>query len=271
MDYMADPSRCKAEQPDIVDRLAQLGLGLARGDGARGDETLLRCEPMEHKVAPDSLFMGIGRDSKPFIKEGGRLDKMSSTIRVALSDVSQPTSRYGGVPRCFWDIGVVYPDGSISTTLECDGVVIQGEDSAHLGSSGGGRQQGREYCKVGLPAAHFDKIFTAVGRQKPAIWEDMDRKGDFFWVNANWGVRGTLMRFTYTDGGLTSTTSDQIAVHSRFQGKSIAGTATMSLILKAKAADPDGTAKIGVNLFEFIAGDAPDARGPTFATSGAFA
>jgi hypothetical protein len=244
-------------------------------------ESVLSCGQEKYNIVGigSSSYMAWDAGFSPYIREEGRLNVMGPDgFRLALSEGR--TATHGGVLRRYQDVTIVYPDGCFSTTAKCMGVVIEGVDPDSLRNAQGGgvahaRQLGGDFCRVGLPKRYFMKVFSALGAQKPAVWQNLQQTPRYFWVDASWGTSTVPMTFMYREGGESKTLGDQKAVHEMQGGGSILGLCELQLHLMAelttvtdnRTIPVTDTYKIGVNLHKFIAQKSTSDRGPARTTS----
>ncbi len=157
-----------------------------------GKVELLECGPREMTDKKGLYMVEVDRPGRwqPIVQiqrllPAGRLDNNSpEALRLAMGPPATHDN-YGNTLRRFHDIGVVYWDGSIATTIACRGVVIQGFTPSALQSNMSDtdpevRKLGRDFCRVGLPKVHFMKIYSAIAWHHPEIQKNVketDRYG----------------------------------------------------------------------------------------------
>jgi hypothetical protein len=240
---------------------------------------LLECGQGKYDVVENSRYMGYGPDMLPYIKGAERLDKIAADdVRVALSDAR--IGPQAGAVAQRQDIGIIYPDGCLSATAKCMGVVIEGVvpgviEVARKATCARTRQLGKDICRVGLPRTSFEKIFQLIGSWsgKPAVRRKVQQTPRYIWVDADWGTVESPMRFQYREEGELRTITEQLEVHELLQGSSVVGLCEVQLHLSAVEVPGSyicslsDSYSIGVSLQSMVAQRCTPDRGPARTTS----
>jgi hypothetical protein len=195
-----------------------------------------------YNILGNNRYMGWGPDMLPYIKEEGRLDKISpADIHVGFTEMRMAI-REGRLTGCH-DIAIAYPDGCWSITASSMDVVIEGVSAAALQSIRSGkdthaRQLGKDFCRIGLPRKYFEKIFSSIALgsagyavfwDSTAAWKSMQLTPRYFWIDASWGSATVPMTFKYLEQGESKIIQDKVDVHDMLGGSSVIGLCEMQL------------------------------------------
>eukprot|EP00850_Spirogloea_muscicola_P017874 SM000158S02006 [mRNA] locus=s158:16747:17856:+ [translate_table: standard] len=231
------------------------------------------CNSRQMTSMRGSKYLGSDSAGNPQVLLEGRLNLVGhDKYQVCLSDPPRKIA-VGDRVLVFRDVGIKYEDGSVTTEIVCDDVIIEPLDSVALGKIEEfkgvfDRQTGADYCRLGFPVQDFTKILDSMATVRPSMKGTLQVAAWHYWAVSSWGVSGCdTGDFLWRKGDSAMSSSNQPFIHSSiFKGRSLRGTATIAisihspLLIKDNIEDEDlNHSRFGFQLLRFTLRDVADA------------